>query len=70
MNGEIPTMARACDICGKRPITGWNPQSVGMNRKRALRRWLPNLQPMIVQRNGSPVRITACSRCIRTAEKV
>jgi ribosomal protein L28 len=37
-------MARACDICGKRPITGWNPQSVGMNRKRALRRWLPNLQ--------------------------
>ena len=39
-------MARVCDICGKRPITGWNPQSVGMNRKRALRRWLPNLQPM------------------------
>lgn len=63
-------MARACDICGKRPITGWNPQSVGMNRKRALRRWLPNLQPMTVQRNGSPVRIMACSRCIRTSEKV
>jgi ribosomal protein L28 len=41
-----------------------------MNRKRALRRWLPNLQPMVVQRNGSLVRIKACSRCIRTAEKV
>jgi len=36
----------------------------------ALRRWLPNLQPMVVQRNGSAVRIRACSRCIRTAEKV
>jgi large subunit ribosomal protein L28 len=67
---ETFPMARACEICGKRPITGWNPQSVGMNRKRALRRWLPNLQPMVVQRNGSPVRIKACSRCIRTAEKV
>jgi hypothetical protein len=24
----------------------------------------------VVQRNGSPVRIKACSRCIRTAEKL
>lgn len=63
-------MARACDICGKRPITGWNPQSVGMNRKRALRRWLPNLHPTTVVRNGKPKRVTACSRCIRTAQKV
>jgi large subunit ribosomal protein L28 len=63
-------MARACEICGKRPLTGWNPQSVGMNRKRALRRWLPNLQPTVVQRNGVAVRIKACSRCIRTSEKV
>ena len=63
-------MARACEICGKRPLTGWNPQSVGMNRKRALRRWLPNLQPTTVRRNGVAVRVKACSRCIRTSEKV
>ena len=63
-------MARVCEICGKRPLTGWNPQSVGMNRKRALRRWLPNLQPMVVQRGGKNVRILACSRCVRTSEKV
>lgn len=62
-------MARQCEICGKKPITGWNPQSVGMNRKRALRRWVPNLQQMVVQRNGAAVRVTACSRCRRTAEK-
>jgi large subunit ribosomal protein L28 len=62
-------MARTCDICGKRPVTGWNPQSVGMNRKRALRRWLPNLQSTVIQRNGTAVRIRACSRCIRTNEK-
>ena len=47
-------MARVCEICGKRPMTGWNPQSVGMNRKRALRRWLPNLQSIVIQRDGRP----------------
>ena len=63
-------MARQCEICGKKPITGWNPQSVGMNRKRALRRWLPNLQPMTIVRDGRTLRIRACSRCRRTATKV
>ena len=63
-------MARTCEICGKKPITGWNPQSVGMNRKRALRRWLPNLGPALVERGGRMVRVQACSRCRRTLEKV
>ena len=63
-------MARECEICGKKPITGWNPQSVGMNRKRALRRWIPNLQSTLIQRDGKTVRVKVCSRCRRTAEKV
>jgi ribosomal protein L28 len=63
-------MARVCDICGKKPITGWNPQSVGMNRKRALRRWIPNLQPMTREQNGRTEKIKACSRCRRTAQKI
>lgn len=62
-------MARECEICGKKPMTGWNPQSVGMNRKRALRRWLPNLQTIAVPRGDRMVRVKACSRCRRTAEK-
>ena len=63
-------MARACDICGKRPITGWNPQSIGMNRKRALRRWLPNLQRTTLVTDGKVSKVNACSRCRRTAQKV
>jgi len=59
-----------CDICGKGPISGWNPQSVGMNRKRAVRRWLPNLQPMMVERDGRLQRVRACSRCRRSAHKL
>jgi len=62
-------MARVCDICGKRPITGWNPQSVGMNRKRAGRRWVPNLQNLTVVRDGQSVSVRACARCRRTATK-
>ena len=62
-------MARVCDVCGKRPITGWNPQSVGMNRKRALRRWLPNLQPLTIQVKGKTVSGQVCTTCRRTAEK-
>jgi large subunit ribosomal protein L28 len=63
------SMARVCEICGKRPITGWNPQSVGMNRKRAGRRWVPNLQSLTVVRDGRSVTVRACSRCRRTATK-
>ncbi len=62
-------MARQCQICGKKPITGWNPQSVGMNRKRALRRWIPNLQSVSVRRGGRSVRLQACTSCRRTLEK-
>jgi ribosomal protein L28 len=63
-------LARECDVCGKKPLTGWNSQSVGMNRKRALRRWLPNLQPTMIERDGRMIRVKSCSRCRRTAEKV
>jgi ribosomal protein L28 len=41
-----------------------------MNRKRALRRWLPNLQAMTVTADGKVTKVKACSRCRRTAQKV
>ena len=63
-------MAQECEICGKKPITGWNPQSVGMNRKRALRRWLPNLQRLTLTREGRTITVKTCSRCRLTAQKV
>ena len=62
-------MARVCEICGKRPITGWNPQSVGMNKKRAARRWIPNLQTLTVTKDGQTSKVRACARCRRTATK-
>ena len=46
---------------------GFNPQSSGMNRVRAHRRYQPNLQPLR-QTAGSP-RILVCNRCRRTLQK-
>ena len=62
-------MARSCAICGKVSMGGFNPQSSGMNRVRAHRRYQPNLQPLRVERGGTVTRMQVCSRCRRTMRK-
>jgi ribosomal protein L28 len=62
-------MARTCAICGKTSMGGFNPQSSGMNRVRAHRRYQPNLQPTLIELKGSPVRALVCTRCRRTMVK-
>jgi ribosomal protein L28 len=63
-------MARSCDLCGKTSIGGFNPQSVGMNRVRAHRRYKVNLQPLKMANNrGVYVTARACTRCRRTLRK-
>ena len=62
-------MARSCAICGKVSMGGFNPQSSGMNRVRAHRRYQPNLQPLRVERGRTVTRLQVCSRCRRTMRK-
>jgi ribosomal protein L28 len=62
-------MARQCAICGKVSMGGFNPQSSGMNRVRAHRRYQPNLQPYTISKNGTSVKALVCTRCRRTATK-
>ncbi len=62
-------MALSCDLCGKTSMGGFNPQSSGMNRVRAHRRYKPNLQPLVIQRGAASVRARACTRCRRTLAK-
>ena len=62
-------MARACAICGKTSMGGFNPQSSGMNRVRAHRRYQPNLQPYTLIRKGAQVKALVCTRCRRTQLK-
>lgn len=62
-------MARSCAMCGKTSMGGFNPQSVGMNRVRAKRRYGVNLQQHKVYESGRVTRQLICTRCQRTMMK-
>ena len=62
-------MPRSCAICGKVSMGGFNPQSSGMNRVRAHRRYQPNLQPFAIVKNGATTKALVCTRCRRTSLK-
>ena len=62
-------MARSCALCGKTSMGGFNPQSVGMNRVRAHRRYDVNLQPLRITVGGRESRALVCTRCRRTQLK-
>jgi len=59
-------MAKVCEICGKKPITGNN---VSHSHHKTRRRWLPNLQRVRAQINGTVKRIKVCTNCLKS-EKV
>ena len=58
-------MARMCDICGKKPMTG-NHVSHAHNRTR--RRFMPNLQSVRAKVNGRVKRMTVCTNCIKSGK--
>jgi large subunit ribosomal protein L28 len=62
-------MARSCTVCGKVSMDGFNPQSSGMNRVRAHRRYQPNLQKTTLQIDGKSVKSIVCTRCMRTLSR-
>jgi ribosomal protein L28 len=62
-------MARSCAICGKTSMGVFNPQSSGMNRVRAHRRYQPNLQPTTLYLDGVASKQLVCTRCRRTSLK-
>jgi len=55
-------MAKVCNICGKKPITG-NNISHAHNKTR--RRWLPNLRSVRAQIDGRVKRMRVCASCIK-----
>jgi large subunit ribosomal protein L28 len=56
-------MARRCEICNKGPSVGNN---VSHANNRTKRRWLPNLQRVKANLNGTVRRILVCTRCLRS----
>ncbi|RPJ35240.1 MAG: 50S ribosomal protein L28 [Deltaproteobacteria bacterium] len=60
-------MARACEICGKRPQVG---NTVSHANNRSKRRWYPNLQRVRAIQGGTTRRIRVCTRCLRSGSVV
>ena len=72
-------MSRICDICGKGPVAGKSILYKGLAKKKGgiglnitgitKRRFLPNVQKIKVNENGTIKRKKVCARCIK-ADKV
>ena len=58
-------MAKICEICGKKPITGNN---VSHSHHKTRRRWLPNLQRVRAKINGVAKRIKVCTNCLKSGK--
>ncbi len=56
-------MAKMCDICGKKPVSG-NNISHAHNKTR--RRWLPNIQAVRAKVDGRNVRMKVCAACLKS----
>lgn len=56
-------MSRTCEICGKGQISG---NQVSHSNKHSKRKWNANVQKIRIIENGSVVRKTVCTRCIRS----
>lgn len=56
-----------CEMCGKKPLFG-NRRSHSMKATR--RQFKPNLQRIhVMQKDGTRVRMTLCTKCIKTLAK-
>lgn len=58
-------MARRCEICGKQPQTG---NRVSHSHILSKRRWIPNIQLVRVNVNGTVKRIRVCTRCLKAGK--
>jgi large subunit ribosomal protein L28 len=56
-------MSKVCDICGKKPILGYNV-SHAHNKTRS--RWYPNLQRVRAVKEGRTTRMRVCTSCLRS----
>ncbi|HUN65581.1 MAG TPA: 50S ribosomal protein L28 [Bacteroidota bacterium] len=60
-------MAKICEICGKKPVSG-NNISHAHNRTR--RRWLPNLRSVKAQVNGKVQKMKVCASCLKQGKVI
>jgi large subunit ribosomal protein L28 len=68
-------MSNVCDICGKGPQFGQNIRHVhsgswALRAPRTKRRWLPNLQTVRAEVNGTTKKLRVCAKCLKAGKIV
>ena len=73
-------MARVCDVCGKKPMSGNSIVRRGLPKYKGgiglhttgvnKRRFMPNLQRVRVKENGATIRRVVCTACIKHGKVV
>lgn len=64
-------MSQVCDICDKKPSSGHSVSRLGKNalvrrvKSRTKRQFKPNIQLVRTVVNGTPVRVRACTSCLK-----
>jgi len=58
-------LARLCEVCNK---TVWSGMQVSHSHIRTKRKWSPNVQKVRALVNGKAVRLTVCTRCLRSGK--
>ncbi len=60
-------MSKVCEICGKKPVVGYN---VSHAHNKTKKRWYPNLQKVKNVHNGRTKRMKVCTSCIKSGRVV
>ena len=66
-NGTVTSMAKSCEICGKKPVVG---RVVSHAHNVRARRFEPNLQRVRAMIDGGVRRTRVCTRCHRSNKVV
>lgn len=59
-------MSRTCDLCGRGRQNGKN---VSFSERKSNRTFEVNLQTTVVEVDGKPTKVKACTKCIKKAKK-
>ena len=58
-------MGKFCQVCQKRVVYGNN---VSHSNRKTRRTWAPNTQKVRVVVEGTPMRMSVCTRCLRSGK--
>lgn len=58
-------MSKKCEVCGKGVVFGGQ---YSHSHRRSNRSWTPNIKRVKAVVNGTPKRISVCTRCLRSGK--